>query len=114
MIQARYGWTDEYLIGRVPYARLVQLAEVASKAERETALERWRMCAFIGWQLSGSQKTFGEYLDALGLGERKAAAPQAGEREIAAEEAIKRAEETLARMREVGYKRMSLEEALSA
>ena len=66
LVQSRYGYTDDYCLS-LPYARLMQLADMAAEAERHD----WEKLAFIGWQVSGSQATFAEYLARLGLGPQK-------------------------------------------
>ena len=68
-----------------------------TEVKQEEARERLTLCAFIGFQLgAGGDKSFGQYLEVLGLKESKEA-PRASE--LTAEEAIAKAEAILASAR---------------
>ena len=65
------GASDEALLA-IPYARFMQELRLAGEAVVESARERMREAAFIGWQVQGAfggkgLPTFGRYLRMLGL-----------------------------------------------
>jgi len=76
------GVPDEDLL-RIPYARLLQAVRLASEHAVDTAKERYRQSAFIGWQVrtavagslggGGRMPSFGRYLRQLGLEQAPAA-----------------------------------------
>jgi hypothetical protein len=71
---------------------LLQIAEQVNEGEREA----YRRLAFVGWQLSGAKKTFPEYVQALGLGDR----PEVDVADVvSAEQALERSGEILAMFR---------------
>lgn len=98
MIQSRYGWTDEYLLEKLPYARLLEVARVASLAALEEERSRWRRVAFAVWMLMRIQVPLDQFYAELGLGGGEAPGPKA--ERITAKEALARAEEILKRFRE--------------
>lgn len=106
MIQARYGWTDEYIKYDLPYSRLLDIAEVIAEAKAEEQLQDLRNVAFGSWQnylvisqaMGGKKakrpKSFREWIKDFGLlpGQRKMSEE---EQQSFAEKAKKMAEETL-------------------
>ena len=65
------GSSDADLL-RIPYARLLQAVRIASESAAEVERGRYRLAAFIGWQVRaatgfGSTPAFGRYLHQLGL-----------------------------------------------
>ena len=94
-IQHRYGWTDEEVC-RLPYARFRRIGRLIARSNREEARERLRDGAWIAFQMgAGGEMTFGEYLDKMGLGERK---PEP--KPVTAKDAIAKAEAILEKARE--------------
>lgn len=95
MIQARYGWTDQQILD-LPYARLMELAEVTSRKLVEEQRQRHRELAFLGWQFHASQPgvkpmRLGEWLEMLGLNEDRIE-----HEKITAHDAIQRAQRIVA------------------
>lgn len=81
----------------MPFSRFVQLLKLLSKVEQNEVKERFILSAFIGWQLgAGAGKKFGEYLEEVGLSEKRTAAEVPEDKELTAKEAIAKAEEILA------------------
>lgn len=73
MIQARYGWKDEY-IRALPFARYQEIVSVAgdrASEQQAVTVAQTLSLAHIAWILSavygGSKREFGDYLKALGL-----------------------------------------------
>ncbi len=91
------GWSDNQLLD-MPYARLLQAAEVAidemSRVERNQLVN----AAFVGYQMAASQgalksgMSFSKYLASLGLADKPAEGTLTREREAAAATAARVAE----------------------
>lgn len=92
MIQARYGWDDEYVLSR-PYCRFLQIVETIAVQMAAEEKNRYTEAAFTGWQLQHLEEpvTFQEYLRLVGLGEPI--------ENPGAEASIEKANEVLARLR---------------
>ncbi len=91
-MQARYGWTDEYVVG-MPYARFVQVSRVLTEALQEEQDEQYKLAAYIGWQDYYTQmmvwgkrgqpvKSFKQWLIDQGLHEPERRLTEEEEREI--------------------------------
>jgi hypothetical protein len=79
------------------FGRFNRLVSLCLKLRAERHRERLIDGAWVAFQLSGSGQTFGEYLDAVGLGEKPR---QTTEETVTAKEAIAKAEAILERARE--------------
>lgn len=75
----------------------MQLLKLLSRVEQDEIKERFIQSAFIGWQMgAGSGKKFGEYLEEMGLSEKRTAAGAPEDKKLTAKAAIAKAEEILA------------------
>lgn len=106
MIQARYGWTDHYILYELSYCRFVEVARVIAEVKAEEQKQELRNVAFGSWQnylvisqaLGGKKgkrpKTFRQWIRDFGLlpGQREM---DPEEKKAFAEKAILMAEEAL-------------------
>ena len=69
-IEARYGWSDEYVYS-LPYARFLEILELIFDKKKDEENKNYVQSAFIGWQYIMTQTTqnlpFQKYLEKLGL-----------------------------------------------
>ena len=54
-MQARYGWTDEYVLYNLPYARFVKKAGIVVERKKEEMERQRERDLFLGWQVNIAQ-----------------------------------------------------------
>ncbi|WP_338749782.1 hypothetical protein [Bacillus sp. FJAT-52991] len=91
-IQARYGWTDDYVLYQLPLARVMQLFKDITQYRYEEQKDRYKEQAFNAWisyrlRAGENGKDFTEFLNMLNLGEE----PQ----HVTKEEALSKAKSIL-------------------
>jgi len=85
----------------MPFSRFFHLCKFLLKEKRAGTREKFTMSAFTAWQMgAGGGKKFGEYLEDLGVVEKKAGGEAVPEdKEMTAEDAVAKAEDILAMAR---------------
>jgi len=86
------------------FSRFLQLRDLLIEARQDEAKEKFILSAFAGWQMgAGAPKKLGEYLEELGLLEKRGAGKVTPEvKGMTAKEAVAKAEEILAMARKKG------------
>lgn len=66
-VQARYGWTDEYILHSIPSERAFMIFEIVASQIAEERKERMREQAFNAWLMGGSDMPLDNYIAKLNL-----------------------------------------------
>lgn len=91
LIQARYGWTDEYVLETLPVERVMTLFKNIGQYRNEEKKEKLREQAFNAWLSSGSEMDYGSFLNSLNLGDEV--------EHVSKEEALEKAHEILSMLK---------------
>lgn len=50
-VTKRYGWTEEYLLSSIPYARFRDIVETIYTQEAKEMEQKYKDLCFLGWQV---------------------------------------------------------------
>lgn len=93
LIQHRYGWTDGVVFS-LPYSRFLDICDIVVEVSTEENTESYRKAAFTAYLGAGLKDvSYGQYLDALGIGENSNVKDEI----LSAEDAVAKAHDILAK-----------------
>ena len=68
VVQARYGWTDEYVFDTLPAERIRMVFDIVNSQRAEEQKDRMRLEAFSVWLTNNEKKlSFDEFVGQLNL-----------------------------------------------